>query len=562
MLNINIIRLVLFFILIAYINCFSDNAAQNNASLKEQKRAKSASKDRCAYFEISDTKLLSQEEFLANPYLTETFFEILGSLPGDVVSIYPDTLSYGVRLNDLVKDYNGKNHLRALKDYYNKTDTRIKVNYRSSNDYFAFLLLKYKSELSEKKLIPYGTTNHDIFLIVRKQLKHLYKDFIIKQKRSYQKWFKTLSTTEQCTHVVGKGFPLEYIDYMPEEWIYAFLKGVNTVHGFVIPYGFHRVLVVKKALEKVGVTNVKLEQDFSKADEKNSLVCFIRKALVIAGKRYSSSLNGMSTRTRFDQNWVYFDQNRGYKDYEEANYYKIKVLHFPNKKNLEYLKLGNKRVHKGLGSTLDEYEKYKDYTPSRAVGKPIIYLYPEKEIDLHLKLNLDGKIGYTYPKIKNNSWQVKAYPSGRLVEKESKRELYSIFWDGQMNFKDEYNDGFIVKSENLESFFEDKLSHIGLNYKEMQEFIVYWAPRMKANKTNFIRFSFKEYQSKAKLKLSPIEPETSIRFLMMYKNADNKNANMDAKDIVEQKLPSFERKGFTLVEWGGTNLDDNKGRIE
>ena len=49
------------------------------------------------------------------------------------------------------------------------------------------------------------------------------------------------------------------------------------------------------------------------------------------------------------------------------------------------------------------------------------------------------------------------------------------------------------------------------------------------------------------LEINP-KPETLIRVLMTYKKLDNKI------DIKEQKLTKIVRNGYTVVEWGGTEI--------
>ena len=45
-----------------------------------------------------------------------------------------------------------------------------------------------------------------------------------------------------------------------------------------------------------------------------------------------------------------------------------------------------------------------------------------------------------------------------------------------------------------------------------------------------------------------VEPDTLIRVLMTYKGLDK------PIDIKEQTLEKVERKGFVVVEWGGTEI--------
>ena len=45
--------------------------------------------------------------------------------------------------------------------------------------------------------------------------------------------------------------------------------------------------------------------------------------------------------------------------------------------------------------------------------KPVIYLYPEKETDVTVKISLDGELTCTYPAY-DDGWKVTAQPDGTL----------------------------------------------------------------------------------------------------------------------------------------------------
>ena len=99
--------------------------------------------------------------------------------------------------------------------------------------------------------------------------------------------------------------------------------------------------------------------------------------------------------------------------------------------------------------------------------KPIIYLYPTEEMNITVELNLKGDFIYTYPEYPETGWKVTAFPNGDLIEHEKGRKLYSLFWEGDMvNVLPDNTQGFVVESSNLETFFEEKLRLLGLNYKE------------------------------------------------------------------------------------------------
>ena len=89
---------------------------------------------------------------------------------------------------------------------------------------------------------------------------------------------------------------------------------------------------------------------------------------------------------------------------------------------------------------------------------------------------------------------------------------------------------------------------LGLNYKERQEFIIYWLPRLESNNYTYIRFlNREEIEELMPLKFSKT-PDTLIRVMMAFKTLDEKI------DVKEQKLTPILRSGFTVVEWGGTEI--------
>ena len=182
--------------------------------------------------------------------------------------------------------------------------------------------------------------------------------------------------------------------------------------------------------------------------------------------------------------------------------------------------------------------------------KPVIYLYPTEKTAIDIKLDLKGKLLTTFPKYDKN-WEVIAEPNGQIFDKKTNRYYGSLFWDGTMDFPEEhykYDDGFIVPKEKLADFFIEKLEYIGLNNQETNEFIQYWLPILERNKYNFIHFLINEECNEiATLKVNP-KPETTIRIYMDFYGLEN------FTQINEQQLPKTERKGFTLVEWGGSDV--------
>lgn len=183
------------------------------------------------------------------------------------------------------------------------------------------------------------------------------------------------------------------------------------------------------------------------------------------------------------------------------------------------------------------------------LDKPIIYLYPEKETNVLVNLGNFKNITCSYPLYKNTGWKVKANTNGELVDLETGRNLYALYYESKpvTEFKIE-NEGFIVKGIDTIKFLEEKLSVLGLTGREAEEFIIYWLPVLQENKYNYIRFaSNEEINMNMPLNIAP-NPDTIIRVLMTYKGLQ------DPIKVKEQELVSPERKGFTVVEWGGTEI--------
>ncbi len=185
------------------------------------------------------------------------------------------------------------------------------------------------------------------------------------------------------------------------------------------------------------------------------------------------------------------------------------------------------------------------------VKKPVIYIYPTKTENVSIKLNVNGKLGFTYPEYKNG-WNFVAEPGG--VIKMNEKKYNYLFWDAELNINTatlNLNEGFIVTKNNLVNFFEEKLKLMGLNSQETQDYITYWCPLMNVNETNYIQFIFNEEFGKyAPLTINP-KPNHLFRVCMLWSKA---NENTIVK---EQKIQSFTRSGFTVVEWGGTEIKNS-----
>lgn len=179
-------------------------------------------------------------------------------------------------------------------------------------------------------------------------------------------------------------------------------------------------------------------------------------------------------------------------------------------------------------------------------AKPVIYLYPESTQEINVKLDYSGELTCTYPEYKDG-WNVTASPDGTLIDEETGNTYSYLFWEGISATKYDFSKGYVVAGENTAEFLEEKLLELGLNRKEANEFIVYWLPRMQENAFNLITFQNEVYTESAKLDITP-KPDSVLRVFMAYKAIDK------PIEIEEPIITSFERNGFTVVEWGGAEI--------
>lgn len=178
--------------------------------------------------------------------------------------------------------------------------------------------------------------------------------------------------------------------------------------------------------------------------------------------------------------------------------------------------------------------------------KPVIYLYPTSEQTVSVKLDYKGKLTCTYPEYKDG-WKVNAKPDGTLTNIDDNREYSYLYWEGISDTQWDMSKGFVVKGDETRGFLQEKLEYLGLTPKEYNEFIVYWLPILQENKYNLITFAGEDYENLAPLEITP-KPDSMLRVMMVFKPL-NKSIQVE-----EQELKPFVRTGFTVVEWGGTEL--------
>ncbi|MCC8069561.1 MAG: hypothetical protein LIO71_07420 [Ruminococcus sp.] len=190
---------------------------------------------------------------------------------------------------------------------------------------------------------------------------------------------------------------------------------------------------------------------------------------------------------------------------------------------------------------------FMSFVSPNMLEKPVIYLYPTEETQVEVSVNIkDGHFTCTYPKYENG-WSVTAEPNGTIYDSNGD-EYYCLYWEGQNNIDYNMSKGFVVKGQDTADFLREKLLYMGLTPKETNEFIIYWLPQMEENPYNLITFQNDIYSENVELIVNPT-PDSVLRVFMVYKPLD------EFIQIEEQELSTFERTGFSVIEWGGSVIN-------
>lgn len=164
------------------------------------------------------------------------------------------------------------------------------------------------------------------------------------------------------------------------------------------------------------------------------------------------------------------------------------------------------------------------------------YFYPEAAAEVAVP-RPDGELTFAYPSCAEG-WSFTAQPDGTLTDGD--RTFYSLRWEGHDKSGWPMDEGFCVAGADTAAFLEEQLPKLGLNPREIQDFLLCWLPRMEGNPWNAISFQWGE----ALPDITPA-PDTAIRVFMLCKPLDA------PVEMTRQTLTAPQRAGFTAVFWGG-----------
>jgi len=205
------------------------------------------------------------------------------------------------------------------------------------------------------------------------------------------------------------------------------------------------------------------------------------------------------------------------------------------KQYLEEVRLKNKRLNQ-INNSIKTPNDVSCY-------KPNIYIYSEEEQDVKITFKYPELLTDVIPDYKNE-WNVKAYPNGNLIDEYNKKYDY-LFYESLTNKSFfETQEGFLINKDIRKENFESILNSYGLNKKEINDFNEFWCNKLDAGK-NYIMYPqlTEKVDSAMPIKIEP-KPSTIYRIWFVFEEYKE-------QDIITPNIVPIERKGFTVIEWGG-----------
>lgn len=189
----------------------------------------------------------------------------------------------------------------------------------------------------------------------------------------------------------------------------------------------------------------------------------------------------------------------------------------------------------------------------RVVTKPVIYAYNPQPLEANISLDIKGEKPFYYPTY-HQKWSFETQEDGQIKNDDGKVYPY-LFWEAQsrdLEYKLENRKlpGYLIKTDTCIAFMENVLAKWGLNAKEKTDFITYWGPKMVVTDYCLVQFISGTYYTTeiAEIHVEP-KPDNMLRLFMLISPIDEP---ISPYTIVQPEIPTFNREGFTIIEWGGS----------
>lgn len=175
------------------------------------------------------------------------------------------------------------------------------------------------------------------------------------------------------------------------------------------------------------------------------------------------------------------------------------------------------------------------------VYKPNIYIYPNKQIELSVKISfpLGGRIVKSIPEY-GEGWNINVDTNGLI----DGTYTYLFYESTQPDiWQKQY--GWIIKNNELESFFRKNMEAYGFKDAEIDDFIDYWIPRLND-------YAFYSIRPQTKILINDVisltismEPDNLLRLFYVIKGE-----NQIQDKLIEPAIDEFKRDGYFVTEWG------------
>lgn len=198
------------------------------------------------------------------------------------------------------------------------------------------------------------------------------------------------------------------------------------------------------------------------------------------------------------------------------------------------------------GSLVTTYKKLcmTEQSEPIPVKKPAVYLYPAEQMNVSVKVNVNGVLTLTDPEY-NTGWNVNVKPNGIIDNKYD-----YLFYEADLNKIELPEEGWVVEYGNLKDWFDEYLPKLGLNKKEKEQFEEYWLGKLRKANYYDIRILDNKFLSENMRLIIDPKPESILRLNFHFKPISIKT------ELKAPEIKEFIRKGFTVIEWGGIDGGD------
>jgi hypothetical protein len=182
------------------------------------------------------------------------------------------------------------------------------------------------------------------------------------------------------------------------------------------------------------------------------------------------------------------------------------------------------------------------------IGKPVIYLYPEKATLVSVTVKTGGKIVISNPLYPAGGWHdILANPDGTLLYQN--KQYRELFYESETRELKKPVAGIVFDTAKLETELRSFIIKLGLTrLDEQKEFLDWWIPKLKNLNSPYIFVSILDDTEKKRLddvEISP-KPDTFIDFIAYF---EPRQTDINPSPLVLPQTPK--RAGFTAIEWGG-----------